>query len=160
MIKYYDMDYDRDYQDVVDLCGTWWEDSLFYKTYRIPYKVDKRVFDAGNEAGALLAFAGRNEEGKAVAAYVAIISPYLFNPEYLMAVECVWCLHKDYRNLGYSIGLLDEIEKRLIDRGVNILSLASSAAPEYASLGMLLRRRGYTLMDNIYMKSLRGGYHE
>lgn len=156
MITYGDMDYDRDYQDVVDLCGTWWEDSLFYKTYRIPYKVNKELFDGANAAEMLLWFVGRNESGKAVAAYVAVIQPYMFNPDYLMAVECVWCLHKDYRKLGHAMGLLDEIERRLVDRGVDILSLAASASPEYRSLGTILRRRGYTLMDNLYMKKLGG----
>jgi hypothetical protein len=149
----YDIDNYDNYQEVVDLCGSWWQDSLFYKTYRIPYNVDKKLFDCANESGALISVVGR-EDGKVIAAYVGIKQPYIFNPEYTIAVECVWCLHAEHRTLRNALGLLDQVEKAMDKHDIDIVSLAVSAEPKYKSLAKLLERRRFVLMDDIYMKYL------
>ena len=142
--------FDKDLSDVLELCGTWWKESLFYKLYKIEYDVDISFFEVINTVQGLMYTVGRNSSGKAIACYVGFKAPYMFNKNVFSANEVVWCVHKDYRNLQNLKSLLDAIDQLMLDEKVELWNLNVSNERQYDKLGEFLEKLGYNLMDKCY----------
>ena len=142
--------FEKDCDDVYNLCETWWEDSLFYKLYKIEYGVDTSLFRTIDIAGGLIYTVGRNDEGKAIACYVGFKSPYMFNKNVTCANEVVWCVHKDHRNLQNLKSLLDAVDQLMLEEECLLWNLNVSNEPKYGRLGYFLEKLGYNLMDKCY----------
>lgn len=155
MITYSQIDFEKDYEGVVKLCGSWWEDSLFFKLYGIKYSLNKELFEGIFKAGIILALIGK-DKGKIVSCYVGVKHPYQFNARVLTATEIVWCLDKEYRTFKNLVGLLNAIEKLMVANNINLYFLAASQESKYAALEALLIRRKFNLIDSIYSKYLGG----
>src|SRR3990167_680951 len=143
-------DFEKDMADVVELCGTWWNDSLFYKLYNIPFNVDTTWFRIIKEHG-LIYTCGR-QDGKLVSCYVGLKTPYMFNPSVMTANEIVWCVHKDYRNYRKLIGLMKAIEDLMEKNDIKLWNLAVSNEEKYLPTAEFLERQGYNFMDRCYPK--------
>ena len=148
----------EDFEDIVRLCGTWWYDSSFYKETGMEYRPDLQSFYNQYEANKLLTVVGRDSLGTVVAAYVASIDQYLFNMEYTMASEIVWCLHKDYREGREVFGLLDAIDLANTSSGINMYNLNLPIQEGKAKLAeYLVRKRGFFTQDMCVMKEIKYG---
>ena len=150
MTEYSTGDFEKDMADVVELCGTWWNDSLFYKLYGIEFSVDKSWFRLIKDYG-LIYTCGR-QEGNLVSCYVGIKTPYMFNPSVMTANEIVWCVHKDYRNYRELIGLMKAIDNLMFINNIQLWNLAVSNEEKYNSTGEFLEKKNYNLMDKIYSR--------
>lgn len=147
--------YEQDYEIVVDLCAKWWPDSLFFKTYGIEYKVHKTMFDAANESGILVYTIGYIDDEPA-GCYIGVKQPYMFNPEYNLLTEIVWCLDEKYRGFKNLMELLGEVERLGSENDCQLYSLAVSSASEYDGLQKILDAKGFVNMDHVFMKKLGG----
>lgn len=158
MVVFKKSEFERDANDIIQLCGTWWNDSLFYKTYKMQYRVYADFFFRLKDAGFLIYTCGRNEKGELVSCYVGSKSPYMFNPLFMVATEIVWCVRKEDRNFKNLIGLTNAIEDLMKEESIDVWSLAVSNEEQYDSTGAFLCKKEYTLMDKIYSKSkIKGG---
>ena len=143
-------DFEKDFEDVIELCGTWWNESLFYKLYGIEYSVDKEWFKTIKNYG-LIYTCGR-QDGKLVSCYVGIKSPYMSNPKVMTSNEIVWCVRKENRSYRELIELMIAIEKLMKENNIELWNLAVSNENIYESTGNFLERKKYKLMDKIYSR--------
>lgn len=141
-------------KEIRDLCELWWDDSLFAKTYKVKYDPDVSMYENLYDSGLLLCICGRNSENTLVACYMAVITPYQFNPSLTIAAEIVWCVHPKYQKSGIVIKLISSILKELEKRDVNFATLALPNIDEYKSLGRWLEKKKFILMDNVYFKEI------
>lgn len=147
--------YEEDYKIATELCGRWWKDSLFYKTYGVEYKVHKPLFDAMYDMGALIYTIGYVDDEPA-GCYIAIKQPYMFNPAYNMMTEIVWCLDEKYRGFRNLVALLNEIDRLGRESDCQLYSLAVSNEEEYNSLHRVLGSKNFTNMDHVFMRRIGG----
>ena len=143
-------EFEKDFEDVIELCGTWWKDSLFYKLYGIEYSVDKQWFNTLKNYG-LIYICGRKGD-KLVSCYVGIKSPYMFNPKVMTSNEIVWCIRKENRCYKELISLMEAIDDLMKKNNIELWNLAVSNENIYESTGNFLERRKYKLMDKIYSR--------
>lgn len=153
MIRYSGGNVAAHYDEVVELCGTWWNDTLFYKLYGIEYKPCKEIFVQAEKMGLLVPILGRNEEGKLVSCYLGMKCPYPFNTSVMTVMEFTWCIHKDYRTFLNLMGLIKEIDRVMTDLKVHLYSLA--VPDDYPALAKIMKRKGYNKMENGYSKFRR-----
>lgn len=146
-IYYGSGDFEKDMKDVIELCGTWWEDSLFYKKYGIRYEVHEELFLQCKDAGILVYTCGRTEEGKLVSCYVGVKSPYMFNKNVMSVAEIVWCVRKENRSFRALIGLVKAIENLMKEENADHWNLNVSNEPHYDNTVKFLENNGYVLMD-------------
>jgi len=149
--------WEKDRDDIIDLCGTWWEDSLFFKLYGIKYNVDVDMFNKVKEYGALIYTVGRDENGRLISCYVGSKSPYMFNPSVLAATEIVWCIRKENRKFKHLVRLIYEIEKLMTNENVIQWNLNVSNEEIYAGLEKFLTSRRYDFMDKCFTKLKEAG---
>jgi hypothetical protein len=152
MITYGQYQFEKDMRDVIALCGSWWKDSLFYKTYGIDYDVDIDFFRSLYKTGYLFYTCGRDDDNVLISCYVGVKQPYLFNKNLLSAHEIVWCIDKPHRNFKNLVGLLKAIEDLMSNNKIIIWNLNVSNESVYNNTGEFLNRKGYTFMDKIYSK--------
>jgi hypothetical protein len=157
MIIYGQDNFEKDMEDVIELCSTWWEDSLFFKTYGIEYAVDEALFVNLKNMGLLIYTIGRDINGQAISCYVGFKSPYMFNKNTLSANEVVWCVHKEHRNFRNLVGLMNAIEDLMFKENISLWNLNVSNESVYNSTGEFLERKGYTFMDKVYSKQKENG---
>jgi len=146
--------WEKDSNDILELCGTWWKDSLFYKLYNIEYNVDINLFQTIYKSGSLIYTVGR-ENDKLISCYVGIKSPYLFNPSIITASEVVWCVRKENRSFKNLIGLMRAIEKLMKEEDIFQWNLNVSNEEKYNSTGKFLESKGYDFMDKCFTKIRR-----
>jgi hypothetical protein len=151
-VKFEKGEWDKDAQDIIDLCGSWWEDSLFFKTYNIEYAVDRELFDNLKNANMLVYTIGRSANGKIISCFVGVKSPYMFNKNLTSCSEIVWCIDKEHRNFRNLVGLLGAIEDLMEEEKIMMWNLNVSNEIHYNKTGDFLERRGYTFMDKVYSK--------
>ena len=151
--------YEKDAEDIIHLCSTWWEDSAFYKNTNMPFKVDRSQFKAMSDTGQILAITGRKEDtGELIACYVGSITPYYFNPDYLMASEIVWCIHKDYRKGREMFNLLKAIELGMKTRKVNMYTLCIPILEGKEMIEKYMTRKlDFFVQDSVLMKEVKYG---
>jgi hypothetical protein len=161
---FYRGEFETDMSDVIALCSRWWGDSLFHRSYGVDYNVHVDFFRQLHKSGHLIYTVGRDDNtGQAIACYVGIKVPYMFNPGIVSASEVVWCVDKGHRSYRHLIRLLDAIDRLMDESGVDLWGLAVSNVDLYDSLGVVLAHRGYVFMDRIYTRlkkkafSLAGG---
>ena len=142
----------KDRDEIEELCGTWWEDSLFYKLYGIKYKVDMNLFETMNKSGALIYTVGRDVHGKLISCYVGIKSPYIFNTEIITASEIVWCIRKEYRNFKNLVSLIKAIQTLMEEENIFQWNLNVSNEKKYDSTGSFLESKKYAFMDKCFTK--------
>lgn len=149
----------EDLDEIIEMCRLWWDESLFYKTYKTPYKPDKKLFESFCDSPLIkdIIVCGREGEGgPLVACYCATAMPYHFNPDIMVASELVWSIHPDYRGLGVAFDLLNKAHKILEEEGVEYASLCVSAEDKYEGVGKFVEEKGgYTLMDRVYYRKVR-----
>jgi len=144
----------KDYDKIVELGETWWEDSLFYKLYGIEFKPSRAIFEELDKLGALFVILGKVDD-RLISCYVGAKSPYPFNPSIMTVVEFVWCIHKDYRTFKNLMGLLKEIDRVMLEEHVNFYSLAVSEEERYDSLAKIMSREKFNKMETEYSKFRR-----
>lgn len=152
MVTFKKCAFEKDMNDIIQLCGTWWHDSLFFKSYGVEYKVDTQMFLNVYDSGALIYLCGRDEEDELVSCYVGVKTPYMFNSSILAATEIVWCVRKEHRSFKNLYELVKEIEKLMVEENIQVWSLAVSNELKYGSTEKFLRRMGYSFMDRIYSR--------
>lgn len=152
MVVFKKSEFERDMNDVIQLCGTWWQDSLFFKRYKIPYKVHGDLFFRLKDADVLIYTCGRNEKGELVSCYVGARTPYMFNADVPTATEIVWCVRKENRDYKNLIGLTKAVEDLMEKEQILLWNLTISNEEKYQSTEKFLKRRGYFFMDRIYSK--------
>ena len=143
-------DFEKDFKDVIELCSTWWEESLFYKLYGIQYSVDKDWFRTIKNYG-LIYTCGRQKE-KIISCYVGIKSPYMFNPNVMTSNEIVWCVRRENRSYRELIDLMIAIDDLMRKNNIELWNLAVSNEQIYDSTGNFLEKKKYKLMDKIYSR--------
>ena len=151
MIIYGKTEWERDFKEVIELCGTWWKESLFYKLYGIEYDVDVDLFQRLKDAEGLIYTIGR-ENGMVISCYVGIKSPYLFNPKVLTATEVVWCIRKENRCFKNLVCLIRAIETLMDEENLKLWNLNVSNEEKYESTGKFLTLKGYDFMDKCFSK--------
>jgi len=144
-------------KEIKALCALWWDNSLFAQKYRVTYAPDITMYENLYDSGILLCLCGRNQIGVLIACYMAILTPYQFNPFYSSAVEIVWCIHPNHQKKGLASLLISAILKELKIRKVSFASLAVPAINEYKSVCRLLEKYGFHLVDNVYFKEINNG---
>jgi hypothetical protein len=151
--------YETDFEDIVELCGTWWYDSSFYKESGMDYNVDREQFKAMSDLGMLMMVLGREEDtGKLVTCYMGVVMPYYFNNGHMMANEVVWCVHPEYRKTGEAQRLLDNIELAMKECNIDMYSLCIPMREGRDKLEEhLIKDRGFFPQDKVLMRSLRNG---
>lgn len=152
MVVFKKSEFEKDMNDVIQLCETWWKDSLFFKNYGIPYKVYGDLFFRLKDAGVLIYTCGRNEKEELVSCYVGTKAPYMFNADVLSATEIVWCVRKEDRNYKNLIRLTAAIENLMSDEQILLWNLTVSNEEKYQGTEKFLKRQGYAFMDRIYSK--------
>ncbi len=157
MIIYGIDNFEQDMEDIIELCSTWWEDSLFFKTYGMEYAVDKTLFRNLKDVGLLVYTIGRDINGQIISCYVGCKSPYMFNAKVLSCNEIVWCVDKEYRNFRNLVGLMNAIEDLMFKENITLWNLNVSNESAYNSTGDFLERKGYTFMDKCYSKQKENG---
>ena len=152
MIIYGNTEWEKDLNDVIDLCKTWWKDSLFYKLYGVEYKVDINLFETVKNSGQLIYTLGRNENNKLISCYVGVKSPYMFNPSLMTASEIVWCVRKEERCFKNLVGLMRAVENLMKSENIMQWNLNVSNEEKYNSTCQFLESRGYDFMDRCFTK--------
>ncbi len=152
MIVYKTGDWETDRDAIIELCGTWWKDSLFYKLYKVDYKVDLNLFEIVKNAGGLIYTTGWDDYGKLVSCYVGIKSPYMFNRDLITVAEVVWCIRKENRCFKNLVGLIKAIERLMERESIVLWNLNVSNEEKYNSTGKFLEAKGYYLMDKCFTK--------
>lgn len=152
MIVYEKGEWKKDRDDIIELCGTWWKDSLFYKLYNVEYKVDVDLFENVKNAGSLIYTTGRNNNGVLISCYVGIKSPYMFNTEFITASEIVWCIRKEDRCFRNLISLIKSIDNLMHEENVMQWNLNVSNEEKYNSTQKFLESKGYSFMDKCFTK--------
>lgn len=143
------------YDEIIELCGTWWNETLFFNLYGIEYAPEELMFIEAERLGIMLIILGRNENGKLVSCYIGMKSPYPFNKNIMTAIELVWCIHKDYRTFSNLLSLIKEISRVMKEERVNLYSLAVPEEDKYAGLGKIMKRQGFNKMETGYSKFRR-----
>lgn len=156
-VRFYVGNMDEDAADIIDLCGLWWEDSLFYKEYGVEYAPAIEGFQQMFDAGMLILICGRSRAtDELVATYVATVMPYIFNPKETHVSEIVWCIHPDYRKSSILFRLLWYIEKIISEMPTEnppLMSLCVSQEDKFKPLERnLTGKRGFKLMDKVFFK--------
>ena len=143
---------------IADLCGLWWSDSLFFKTFGVEYNPDMDMFAQMDELGLLITVLGEDESGELVACYAGAKTTYQFNKDLMVAAEVVWCVHPDYRCGSIALQLIKQIDKVMGAKGVKFYNLCISDEDKFKSMGKYLERKaGFALMDHVYFKEVSNG---
>ena len=128
-------DAEQDMHDIAELAGSWWDDSLFFKTFGIGYKPDMAMYKTLFDGEILLMILGRHKEtDQLISCYAAVVFPYQFNIDIKMATEFVWCIHADYRNSRIFFELLKEIAKVMAEKNMRLYTLSVSQEEKFAVL--------------------------
>ncbi|MCK4782577.1 MAG: GNAT family N-acetyltransferase [Desulfobacteraceae bacterium] len=143
---------------IAALCGLWWSDSLFYKTFGVEYDPEMSMYSNLHDAGMLVTILGEDENGEIVACYAGAPAPYQFNTDITVATEIVWCVHPDHRNGSIALQLIKQIDKVMELKGVDFYNLCISQEDKFESMGKYLERKaGFTRMDQVYFKEVGNG---
>ncbi len=145
-------------KEVLDLCKTWWEQTLMFKLQHIPYAPDMKAYTCEYAKNNSVAILGRDLDNHncLVAVYYAVFAPYVFNVNWKHAQEAVWCIANEYRGTRAAYLLLKQIDLVLPRYGVNIWNLACPAEVKFDKVGKLLEKFGYTKMTSYYYKTAPG----
>lgn len=156
-LKYRTLYFDKDFDEVVNLCAEWWEEAGFYKNTGIKYKVSHAQFKAIDDAGALLAVGGFDEEGKLATCFIGAAGPFVFNSDYIQATEMVWHVRPDVRSFETLSEFLTHIDIMMEAKGIDLWNL--SLPPEHLKTEKALKHFGYFKQDTHFMKIIRRPNH-
>lgn len=151
MMTFKTADFETDLKTMIDVCGKWWKDSLFFKSYAIEYNVNVELFRSLFLSGVFIYSIGYQDD-KAISVYAGVKTPYMFNSSIMVLTEVVWCVDKDYRSYKNVLELLKQVDLLAEQNEIDIYSLAVSNTEQFEPLKRLLPRRGYILMDNMFIK--------
>lgn len=145
----------RHTREVIALCNTWWYDSAFFENTEMAF-ISKEVYWWNLfQAGMMMGVVGRNDEGEIKSCYVATRNSYMFNNNYAMANEVVWCIDKEYRSGRNLIQLLNEIEECVKLNECKIYNLNLPLLENNDRLISKLEDRGFFKQDISMMKMVR-----
>lgn len=104
------------------------------------------------DSGGLIAVA---EEGDVIqGAIIAIIEPWVFNLHCSVVSEIGWYVSPECRKKGCGLQLLEALHAWAKDQGANIVIMASTQGPRRAIAKKIYERRGYTHVDDIYIREV------
>jgi len=69
------------------------------------------------------------EEGEVFGAVASVITPMMFNTQVRVTSERFWYTKPEYRNNMAGIRLLKELEKKLIEKGADLLTMCCLETP-------------------------------
>lgn len=141
---------------IESLCQTWYEETKYAKTFETSFNPNRDYFNLLHGTGNLITlclFLG----DVLVATYVGVKCTSMQDKAIRMCQPLVWCIHKDYRGVGYLSYFMTTIEKTLVEKGVHIYSLCLDKNKEYKSVGKYLEQvRGFTCIESYFYKDIRG----
>lgn len=143
-----------DTKPVLELCASWWEESAWFKNTGMKFDSDPNYWYGLFQAGVMVGTVGRNANGRAVSAYVAVKQPYQFNQNVTLATEVVWCLDKEYRTGRNLLTLFNKIEDVLARCDVDIYHLNVPIQEGHERLTQRLEKRGFFKQDLSLFKEI------
>ncbi len=144
-------------QEVIDICGEWWKDTIFHTKLNMEYVPDISQFKVVSEYGNLVAICLRDNElnNKLVGLYLGVIHKHLFNKDIVQLSEVVWCVTKTHRKAGLAALLLKRVQEYIsMSDVINMCSLSSPNHMQHTSLDLFIERKGFIMADKIYYKRI------
>ncbi len=147
-------DFDRDMDEVIKLCSTWWNDSLFYKETKSPYDPNLEYLAGEYARKHSIGILGRDMDagGKLACVYYGILMPFMFHKSWTYCAEQVWCVANEYRGSRAAYLLLKQIEEVLTSYNVHLWHLALPCEKQFEKVGLLLEKLNYKKIDTVYMR--------
>jgi len=142
----------RDIKVMIALCESWWYEADFYKNTGMEFATDEQYWWNLFQAGVMTGRLGRNEKGELKACYAAMIHPYMFNQQYKMSSEIVWCIDEEYRSGSNLLQLLSEIEQCNKDNETDIYNLNVPVFNDNDRLISKLQKHGFFKQDTSMLK--------
>lgn len=143
------------YQEVVDLCSSWWSETMFSKELDIKFEVNEQVFLDPSIKPYLFGVMLRDSKTmKLVGTYVGYLCPYIFSKKMVMANEMVWCVEKSLRGMKLGSLLMENVNKRLKELKVDIASLSIPDTKYKIATRYLAKKNGYILGDSLSYKRI------
>lgn len=94
-------------------------------------------------------------DGKKIVGVIGgLKNPFIFNSNVWSACEVLWFIKPEYRKGSLAVRLLQMYEEELKKQGVLFSTMCYFENLESQTLAKLYERRGYTLTENAYMKTL------
>lgn len=96
----------------------------------------------------------KDEQGAIVGAIAGMLSPFMFNQNYNVAVELLWYVLPGYRG-GLGQSLLAALEQKCKEKNCVFLTMAQFNNSHSTKLEATLLSKGYKLTEFAYVKNLK-----
>jgi GNAT superfamily N-acetyltransferase len=127
-----------------------WSEIAHYQD--IPLEVDADRYRALEEAGILRIYTARLDGVVLVGYAVMMVNSDAHHKSSRCAVQDALYVHPDFRKQGIGLKLIRFVETVLLGEGVQ--AVQQHVHVEHPQLGTILRKRGYEVVDFVYLKRL------
>lgn len=94
------------------------------------------------------------EDGKIVGAIAGLMSPFIFNHNFNVAVEMLWFVMPEYRKTGIGDQLLNALETKAKENNCVMLTMCHFHNEQSKKLGKTFEDKGFALSEFSYVKKL------
>ena len=150
---------------IIRLWRMFYEEALF-QICRIPFNAESVLETVANISNKGIVFVAEIDD-RIVGVIMGMILPFGWNKNYILAMEAIWYVEKEYRGNLLGVKLLDSFEEAGKEKGATHIAMGhmeymdgKTRKPILSDKGWITtsqyyRKKGYKIMEQHYIKELK-----